>query len=291
MEITMRKALTRIDVAVTVVLLTILAVNLQVFSGFGPERAKREVCLANLRTLISAWQTYSNDNSGKIPVGDVYYSWIFPSSAGGPQLAWREWPHPSPHPMPPTSATNYSGAYQYGTPMPQAVWEHATAEGTMWKYVGDHNIYRCPSAGKDQYVTYNMSMSMNTYPGSGGTGAVTITNINQITKPAERFVFLDVGYAKQGGFYVNYNHDSLCSSPGKWADLPPKHHNMGTTFVFADGRVIYRQWTDPHALSAAPGWCGTGPVDYCDCDLRWMEKVTWGNVPYTCTDPNKNCEY
>ena len=44
-------------------------------------------------------------------------------------------------------------------------------------------------------------------------------------------------------------------------------------------------------LSCCDKSWGAGPVDYCDCDLRWMEKVTWGNVPFTCTDPGKNCEY
>ena len=85
---------------------------------------------------------------------------------------------------------------------------------------------------------------MNTYPGPGGTGAVTITNINQITKPAERFVFLDTGIIKSGAFYVRY------SGSRQWYDLPPMHHNQGTTFVFADGHAIYRKWTDPHTLNA-----------------------------------------
>ena len=165
-----------------------------IINAGGRERSKKEVCLANLRALAAAWQTYSSDNSGKVPVGDVYYSWAFPTSAGGPQLAWFEWPHPFPHAMPPTYSTNYSAAYPYSSPITQAVWEHAIAEGTLWKYVGDYNIYRCPDGDKGQYVTYSMSHSMNTYPGSAGPGSVlTIVNINQIIRPAERFVFLDAG--------------------------------------------------------------------------------------------------
>ena len=55
-----------------------------------------------------------------------------------------------------------------------------------------------PMADKGVYVSYSMSHSMNTYPGSGGTGSVTITNLNQISKPAERLVFLDTGILKIG---------------------------------------------------------------------------------------------
>jgi prepilin-type processing-associated H-X9-DG protein len=284
----MRKGLTRVDAVVTLACVALVLAQAAVLNAGGRERSKKEVCFANLRSLAAAWQTYSSDNSGRIPVGDVYYSWDFPSPplSTGPQLAWREWPHSWPHSMPPTKATNEI-QYPYGYSMTQADWEHAISEGTMWKYVGDYNIYRCPSA-KGQYVTYNMSHSMNTSPGSVGTGAVTFTNINQISRPAERFVFLDVGYAKAGAFFFHYGNGS---GDSRWYDLPPVCHSQGTTFVFADGHAIYRKWTDPHALAAASGSWGQGTDDTCDCDLRWMTKITWGNVPFTCTDLAKNCEY
>jgi prepilin-type processing-associated H-X9-DG protein len=284
------KGLTRVDVAVALSCLVLLLAQAAILNAGGRERSKKEVCLANLKMLAAAWQTYSGDNKDKIPVGDIGYSWTFPTgSSGGPQRAWVEFPHRIPHSMPPTTATNgFAGEYQYDTPIPQAVWEHAIAEGTMWKYVGDYSIYRCPDGDKGSYVTYSMSHSMNTYPGSGGTGSMTITNTNQIAKPSEQFVFLDTGTMKQGAFFVKY-------TDAKWYDLPPMRHGQGTNFVFADGHAIYRKWTDPHTIEATKhGWGGTGwsnGVDYCDCDLRWMVKVTWGSVPYTCTNPAKNCEY
>jgi prepilin-type processing-associated H-X9-DG protein len=286
-----RKGLTRIDVAVTLACIAFILAEGSVLNAGGRERSKLELCQANLRSLANAWQTYSNDNSGKVPVGDVYYSWTFPTSAGGPQLAWREWPHMFPHIMPPTKTTNYNSIY-YGAPIPRAAWEHAIAEGTMWKYVGDYNIYRCPDGDKEQYVTYSMAHSMNTLPSSVPAGSPMVINITQIHKPSERFVFLDTGVAKQGAFYVHYGSGN---GDMRWYELPPMRHNQGTTFAFADGHAIYRQWTDPHAIEATKhSWGGQGWVnadDRCDCDLRWMVKVTWGDVPYTCTNPNKHCEY
>jgi prepilin-type processing-associated H-X9-DG protein len=288
----MRKqmGLTKVDLAVALACVALVLAQAGVINAGGRERSKREVCLANLRSLAAAWQTYSNDNSGKVPCGDVWYSWQFPAGvSGGPQRAWFEWPHPFPHAMPPNATTNYTAAYPlFSSSITQAAWEHAIAEGTMWKYVGDYNIYQCPDGDKMTYVTYSMSQSMNCYPGAGGTGAVTITNINQISKPAERFVFLDTGVPKTGAFFVTYTN----SSPGKWYDLPPMRHGQGTTFAFADGHTEYRKWTDLHTLAAAAsGQWGGGSVDYCDCDLRWMTKVTWGDVPFNCTNPNKHCEY
>ncbi len=289
------KGMTRIDLAVAVACIALVLAQASIINAGGRERSKLEVCLANLRSLAAAWQTYSGDNSGKVPVGDIYYSWVFPGTNPTdqycPQLAWLEWPHPFPHAMPPTRATNYTAAYSIVSSITQAAWQHAIGEGTLWKYVGDYNIYRCPDAGKGQYVTYYMSHAMHTYPGSAGTDAPTITNINQISSPAERFVFIDNGNLKQGAFFVAYSASSGYNVPGRWYDLPPMIHSQGTTFSFADGHTEYKKWTDPHTIQAASGQWGGGSVDYCDCDLRWMTKITWGSVPYSCTNPNKHCEY
>jgi hypothetical protein len=195
----MRKGLTRVDMAVALTCVALVMAQTGIINAGGRQRSKLEVCLANLRSLAAAWQTYSNDNNGKVPVGDVWYSWTFPGpmgSSSGPQLAWVEWPHQFPHSMPPSRTTNHDQVYPLNSSITQAAWEHAIAEGTLWKYVGDYNIYRCPDGDKGSYVTYAMSQSMNCYPNAGGTTSQpcpTIPKINQITKPAERFVFVGQG--------------------------------------------------------------------------------------------------
>lgn len=83
-----------------------------------------------------------------------------------------------------------------------------------------------------------------------------------------------------------------------WGDLPPTRHGFGTTFIFADGHVEYRKWTDPHTVEATiHGWSGQGPpvwaktVDSSDCDLRWISHATWGSVYFANTSTTKKCEY
>jgi prepilin-type processing-associated H-X9-DG protein len=137
-----------------------------------------------------------------------------------------------------------------------------------------------------------MSQAMNTYPGASGNLAPMLTNINQIIRPAKRFVFLDDGYAKPGAFYVPFDGIGGAGRIGKWYDPPPVPHSVGTTFVFADGHTEYRKWTDPHTLEAIGLPWGSGTVDFCDCDLRWLTKATWGRLYHewdTCADPNRNC--
>jgi prepilin-type processing-associated H-X9-DG protein len=298
------KGLTRVDAIIAVACVALVLAQASIINAGGRERSKREVCLANLRSLAAAWQTYSSDNSGKIPVGDVYYSWTFPNPAfqgispvpPGPQRAWTEFPHPFPHSMPPTVATNYAAAYTSNTAsQPAAVWQHAISEGTLWKYVGDYNIYRCPDGDKGAQVTYYMSMSLATYPNAGGTSvqpSPQLTNTNQIIRPAERFVFLDVGSIKGGAFYIPYSSNTAGLA---WGDLPPVRHGFGTNFVFADGHAEYRKWTDPHTIEATKhDWGGQGwanAVDNSDCDLRWISLATWGKVYFANPSPFKHCEY
>jgi prepilin-type processing-associated H-X9-DG protein len=278
-----KKGLTRADVIISAACLVLLVVNIQAISAGGRERSKREVCMANLRALTAAWQMFAGDNDGKIPSADIWYSWScgFP---GGPVPGWYEWPHLWPH------GTQNCNIMQNApsTPYPYKVedWQHSIAEGLLWKYVKDYKLYRCPVSDANQYVTYTMAHSMNTWPNTGGSGAPTITNINQITQPAERVVFIDEGAAGQGAFFISYIAD-----PIQWGDYPPMRHGIGTTFSFADGHVIYRKWTDPHTLAYTPtdfSW-GMQPGDNCDCDLRWMVKATWGKVLFDCTDPAKDC--
>ena len=109
-----KSGLTRVDAAVALACIALVLAQAGMINAGGRERENAEVCLANLRSLANAWQTYTNDNKGKIPVGDVYYSWVFPGiGVTGPQRAWQEWPHTFPHSMPPSQITNFSGAYLF----------------------------------------------------------------------------------------------------------------------------------------------------------------------------------
>lgn len=306
-----QKGFTLVELLVVISIIALLMAILLPALSRARELGKRAVCENNLKQLGVAWIMYGDNNNEKIPVGDVGYSWTFPSTyQGGPQLAWHEWPHePINHAMPPTGATNASGpgsftpgsgkalSYNAAIAAVDATWFHAIEEGTMWRYVKDHKVYKCPVGEKGNRITYAMSHSMNTYPGSAGcvpppSSTPVITLRSQIKRTADRFVFIDAGQVKSGAFYVVYKSDTCNSSPpGQWYDMAIRHGN-GTTFVFADQHVEYRKWTDPQVpISYARGW-GQGGVHHSDCDMRWMTYVTWGSVPYANDEtPGKKCEY
>jgi prepilin-type N-terminal cleavage/methylation domain-containing protein len=293
---------TLVELLVVIAIIALLMAILLPALNRAREMGKRAVCLSQIKQLGVAWYLYCDDDQEKVPVGDVYYAWTFPTTIGGPQLSWHEWPHTWPHAMPPTVATNYSAAYPDPCPgCTQADWQHAIAEGTLWRYVKDYKVYKCPVGDKGQEVTYAMSHAMNTWRtygpppnGSAGPGSVPLTIVlrSQIRRTAERYVFLDAGYAKQGAFFLNYD-DGGAAPPGSFGDHRPTRHGKGTTFVFADEHAEYRKWIFASDTATVETGTWGGNSQPCDCDWRWFCKVTWGQIPpaMVCTTPGKKCDY
>ena len=266
------------------------------------ELGKRAVCMNQIKQLGIGWYLYTEDNKDRVPVGDVWFCWSF----GGPstdwitksQLGWVEWPHPYPHTMPPTQATNQKPRtdpiYGMDCHAKKDEWQHAIAEGTLWKYIKDYKAYKCPVGDKGQEITYASSHAMHTFPNSGGTAqypAPTILLKTSIKRTAERFMFIDNGGIKQGAFYISYSDTSGAAPAGAFGDHRPTRHGMGTTFVFADQHAEYHKWRfAPNSVETA-GWGGT-PTP-CDCDWRWLCKVTWGDLSpvSVCATPSATCDY
>jgi prepilin-type N-terminal cleavage/methylation domain-containing protein len=299
-----RKGFTLVELLVVIAIIALLMAVLLPALNKAREMGKRAVCFNQIKQLGIAWYLYCDDNKEKVPVGDVWYSWAFcipgagcpgfSPTPPGPQLAWCEWPHPL-HAGVPTVATNHDAAYSFtdAPSLSDEIWHHAISEGTMWKYVKDYRVYKCPVGEKGHRVTYFMSHAMATYPNSGGgsTIAPQIILRSDIKRAAERFVFLDAGHLKQGAFFLNYS--GSCGSPpacvGSFGDHAPCRHGHGTVFVFADQHAEFHKWVDgPPDYDNSMMWGGSN-TDLCYCDWRWLCKVTWGAVPGTC--PGKRCEY
>ncbi|MGD0596367.1 MAG: prepilin-type N-terminal cleavage/methylation domain-containing protein [Sedimentisphaerales bacterium] len=299
---------TLVELLVVIAIIALLMAILLPALGRARELGKRAVCMSQIKQLGTAWYMYCDDNKERVPVGDVWYSWTYPNTPPvgiwytQKQLAWHEWPHPFPHAMPPTQNTNAMPRTDpvYGMDCAgckQADWRHAISEGTLWRWVNDYKVYKCPVGVKGQEVTYALSHAMATYPGSAGSSTTSaprlITLRSDIRRTAERFVFLDAGQAKQGAFFLDYGPDVASGAPpGSFGDHRPTRHGQGTTFVFADQHVEYHKWLFATATATVEtgGWGGTSQP--CDCDWRWFCKVTWGDVPLDCTTTGgKKCDY
>jgi prepilin-type N-terminal cleavage/methylation domain-containing protein len=257
------------------------------------ELGKRAVCMNQIKQIGVAWYLYCDDNNEKLPYGNIWWSWNWPR----PGPCFVEPVHVQPHSLPMSKATqqNYTG-FAPGHPN-LADWQHAIAEGTIWKYVKDYKIYKCPVADKGRQTTYQTSESIAGDPPPTAAGNLAFTLRSELKRTAEMFVFLDTGDAGSGAFWLTYANAGL-----QWGDPPPTRHGMGTTFVFADQHAEYRKWTDPHTLAVIQHyiWGGTGTIpgtnlpwiDNCDCDLRWINKIIWGKVnPANNCTTGKRCDY
>jgi prepilin-type N-terminal cleavage/methylation domain-containing protein len=250
------------------------------------ELGKRAVCLNQIKQMSIGWYLYCDDNNEKLPYGNIWWSWTWAK----PGPCFVEPVHVQPHSMPMTAATQQNQGFSAGHPN-LADWQHAIAEGLIWKYLKDYKLYKCPVADKGRQSTYQMSESLAGDPPAAGNPTPAYTLRSQLKRTAEMFVFLDVADAGSGAFWLTYATSGL-----HWGDYPPTRHGIGTTFVFADQHAEYRKWTDPHTLwfIKNPSFDSTaaGYVDNCDCDLRWINKITWGKVnpAYNCTT-SKRCDY
>jgi prepilin-type processing-associated H-X9-DG protein len=334
-----KKCFTKIDVFVTAICLIVLAVNLPVISSSSRTHAKIDVCRANLMQLTAAWSLYADENADKIAgtytskcvcLGGVYPCMdctqnppkpfacmgdtspvahhSFPSWVEQPHM-WNIYTDPAsgskadPHyynKLP--DGTDNSWAFESHYVNKERDDQHAIACGTLWKYIKDYKVYRCPNSDKNVTVSYAGSDGMNGIHSSGGVCNEVIGNPSnwkfpsifirsQIKRPAERIVFICLGERVGCSWnLINVGYGASGSPPGCvqsmrdgcWSSTPPVRHNNGATFSFADGHTEYHKWNS-RALEINKkgwaGWCTCPPItSTCDKDLFYMAKAICGSI-------------
>jgi hypothetical protein len=302
----MRKqmGLTRVDAAVALACIALVLAQAAVLNAGGRERSKREVCLANLKTLTAAWQIYADDNAGNLVNGA-------PFSPGGSPLSGT-------CPAPPAGLGNqvkaivppstnifypihknelpwigpawaFSGVNWYSDRyQSECLQKVAIDTGSLWKYVGDYNIYRCPDSNSNILVTYSVIDSMNgktQYSTKNNDTTLLIKNMDQIANPAKRIVFIEEGYPGPDSYAV-YNYQAV------WFDLPPVRHEAGVCVSFADGHSAYHKWKGSETIACGKLTANTYNLTTCtpvSCDgkndLYWVQIGCWGQLSYTPSCP------
>jgi prepilin-type processing-associated H-X9-DG protein len=242
--------------------------------------------MANLRALTIAWNMYADDQNERIPCADIMFSHGSPGFPGSEcfGIGWYEWPHVW-KPQCTVITNPASPSYFYGDQLQNVTeedWKHCISDGTLWKYIEDYRIYRCPAGEKDAYVTYAIAHSMNAWCwdqlpfGVGSCAADEVRLRSQIRKPAERMVFADQGYQSNGAFAVFYDRESFWDAP------PVVYHGYGMPVSFADGHCEFHKWVDQRT---ATYYWGNPVSQACNQDLYWLQKVIWGQLGYVHSCP------
>jgi len=220
---------------VTAVIVLLIAILIPVLRS-ARESAHRAVCMSNLRQLTLAWLAYADDHDSELVSGwtldlilspEVYKGWLgeafmFPESRS-------------------------------------AILENPD-KGTLWPYLMDEKIYRCPRGRAGHATTYAIvsaanglliegtclpkprGLSLLQVPGKRvGKTVLRLTRLTDIISPtaAQRAVFIDMGQTPfADAFRVNYLYPSWKAK----MSCPPIHHSDGTTLSMADGHSEYWKW-------------------------------------------------
>ena len=285
----------RVSAVVLLISIALLLANLAAVGTSGRERAKRAVCLSNLRQLTLAWITYAAQNDGKIVNGVGGFHYI---SGGGStqngnagdivERTWvgRGW------------GKNWNNPSVVDTGIPEELKSVAIREGALWPFVGSEVCYKCPTARPHEFVTYAIVDAMNGLYRVGtvsstagghphavgariGNTVLWVKRTAEIISPpaAERMVFIGEGTLSPDSFGVHYQHNI-------WWDNPPLRHTNGATVSWADGHASHRKWkaveTIEFARSCQEYYCGGGfapSTEEGGKDLQDFRRAVWGRLP------------
>ena len=219
------------------------------------------VCQSSMRHLTLGWQLYAYSNGDRFArtvgmdgyVGDPASYRIAP---GGP---WEQWC--------PGSVDSGNG--------PASTNKLLLERGQIWKYVGKHSSYKCPTDTKNYKGTPVVrSVSMNCwlnpqYAWSPTSGKV-LRSFSDMTSlpPSRTFVIIEENPQSidDGWFVINSYQDPYSQiRTAKWVNYPAMYHNFSANLSFADGHVETHRWTDKNVLSYPNG--GSGPDG---ADLAWL---------------------
>ena len=287
---------TLIELLVVIAVIAVLLAILVPVVRIARERAQRIVCQNNLRQLTMAWIAYADAHDGKLVRGDSFGE----ASKGDLGGRWR--------------LDSWVGrAFQYPETR-EALLENPD-KGTLWPYLQDVDVYRCPRGRVGHAVTYTPVVAANNYGAKvEGTYAAntakrdvtevgirvksTVLKLTRLTDivspgPASRAVFIDIGQTPGSDDYYAY----FLYPQWSWSSPPPLRHGEGTTLSMADGHVEHWRWQGretvdmPRKLSVFKDdtivELLAGYNDYMPqtedglYDLTRLQRAIWGRLGYS----------
>ncbi len=267
------RAFTLIELLVVISLIALLMSIMIPTLSKVKKMASGSVCLSNQRNLIMAWLNYTVDNSNRLVGGSTY-------NVGSPdqQHQWCKEP------------MRDDGTFETDPlNMNRQTRENGIKAGKLYDYLQDVEVYHCPADKRinqtppyNPYRTYSITGTMfgeDTQPGHNGV--LAYTNITQISRPGEKYVFVEEYAANQ---YFNQGSWQLRIEPARadcgWWDAMAVWHSDRSSLSFGDGHCEMRKWSDKRTIQHSLGDSSSGSVQPDNDDLQYLLNG-YGGIPYT----------
>jgi prepilin-type N-terminal cleavage/methylation domain-containing protein/prepilin-type processing-associated H-X9-DG protein len=264
---------TLIELLVVIAIIALLMAVLLPALGRARKQGKRAVCLSNLKQLLLGWTAYAETYDGKLANGG--------QSSTLREIKENYWC---------TQAEPPDGEYDWSF----FPWDMSTLQkridklktGSLWPYLKNPDIYRCPEAKRNMHRTYSIVNPMNAKWDDMTSCCIslqgeTMYDLGQIKNPQERIVFVEEGYPSPNAFMVYYTREG-------WCDKVQMPHGKGANMGHADGHAELWKWVDERSLLWAKlDW--SDPLSYSlpysvdqmgNKDLQRVQIAAWGKLGY-----------
>ena len=243
------RAFTLIELLVVIAIIAVLMAVLMPALSRAREQGKRAVCMSNIKQLIFGWLFYADDNDDRLINGCT--------NRGGHN-------HNEPCWLCFRPAMSYEERVQ------------GVRDGTLFKYLKDLKVYKCPTGVRGEANTYGIMDSMNGYDAIPGSAGHIIKKKSQIRNPGQRLVFLDEGKTSTESWTVYRDRE-------QWWDNPTVRHGLATNWGMADGHIEYWKWQDMRTVKIARGEAGSDALKSANGnpDLYRVQRGVWGKLGYT----------
>ena len=226
-----RRAFTLLELLVVIAIIGILAALLLPVLARAKETAKRVGCLNNQRQLGLAWEIYSGDSGGNLPLND-----------------WE---------LSGTTARSTSNSWVVGNAAVDI--DPATiTRGSIFAEAKNPEIYKCPAdygVIQDTSIPRYRSFALSCYMGGPMENTVEygfkpLRQSSQIQKPSQSLTFID-----EDVLTLDDGHFLYATNYNNWLNVPGWRHQNGTVLTFADAHAEYWKWRSAHPTST---WFDTG---------------------------------
>jgi len=242
------RAFTLIELLVVIAIIALLMAVLMPALQRAREQGRRAVCMSNIKQLTFGWLFYADDNDDRLINGCT--------NRGG--------------------HNNNEPCWLYFRPsMTEEQRIQGVLDGTLFKYVKDLKLYKCPTGVRGEANTYGIMDSMNGYDAIPGSAGHIIKKKAQIRNSGQRLVFLDEGFTSTESWTVYRDRE-------QWWDNPTARHGQGTNWGMADGHVEYWKWQDMRTVKIARREPGSDALKSAkgNPDLYRVQKGVWGKLGY-----------